>query len=551
MSWYVNLPIRSKLWLLTGSFFISLVMVVVTAFWTQTRTASDMEQIANRYFVASQLLLQADAKLYRAISAERSVIFVNAKSAKFKNLVNYHKLNITEASEKLEQFEKVINDPELEGLMNKYQELSAQWQTLSFKIITLRQNNNREDRKQASALSLNDASQKFAQMHDVIDQIISYVNEQSQRTVLNAQSNQQYATSLISLVAIIVFVVGSGLTLASVKLIAQPLAQLTERFKQISSGDGDLTQRLDEQRQDEIGETARAFNLFISNQAQIINQIKQTMTSFMSSMDYARDNMNKLHRATSMQQTESDQVAEAIGQMSAAVLEISASAATAAESTNEANTLAARGQQVVTESVTTINLITASITDSSEVVSKLDSRAQSIFSVTNTISEIADQTNLLALNAAIEAARAGEQGRGFSVVAEEVRNLAKKTQILTDQIRSNIDSLSSESSNAVLVMQQSLNNSQALDEKAILSGQALQAIEKSVGAISGMNINVASAVEQQSVTAEQISQSIDRLKNMALDSDQHASQTLDKINSLTRLASDMQLLLNRFKINQD
>ena len=551
MFWYVNLPIRKKLWLLTGSFFVSLLMVVLAAFWTQQKMASDMDEIAGRYFIASQLLLEADAKLYRAISAERSVIFVNATSPQFGNLVNYHKLNISEATEKFEQFKRIMQQPEIASLMRKYAALSEQWQALTFMIIELRQNNGREQRREASQLSLNDASRKFAEMHDVIDQIIAYVNSESKRTVSEAQSNQQYAAALISVVAIIVLVLGSILTVVSIKLISQPLADLIERLQQISSGDGDLTQRLDENRKDEIGAMASAFNRFIANQATIIGQVKSTMQSLMTSMEYVSDNMHKLHEATSIQQTESDQVAESMGQMSVSVTEVSVNASQASQSTQEANTLAVKGQQVVSESVITINDITASITATSEVVGKLDSRAQSISSVTNNISEIADQTNLLALNAAIEAARAGEQGRGFAVVADEVRNLANRTQDLTKQIPENIDSLSSESSEAVRAMQESLDNSNVLDEKAVQSGQALQDIALSVDAIAGMNMTVASAVEEQSVTSEEISRSIEHLKEKAIESDQRAQQTLAKIDSLTGLAAEMQVLLNRFKVEQD
>lgn len=185
----------------------------------------------------------------------------------------------------------------------------------------------------------------------------------------------------------------------------------------------------------------------------------------------------------------------------------------------------------------------------SQVVAKLDSRTQSISSVTNNIAEIADQTNLLALNAAIAAARAGEQGRGFAVVAEEVRNLDKRTSELTGQIRENVEKLSEESTDAVKAMDESLNNSKVLDEKAILSDQALQEITSAVDAIPGMNMPVAGAVEEQSVTAEEINRSIDSLKAMAVESDNDSNDTLTELKSLTELATNMQPLLNRFKVD--
>lgn len=549
MNWFENLSIRKKLWLLTGSFFASLSIVSAVAFWSQQKLATDVDVIANKYFVASQLLLEADANLYRAISAERSLIFIGASSPRFGNQANFHKANIEEAEQKLNRFTEILDNPEIASLMRNYGQLNQQWQAITFEIVDIRKNGGREKRGDAVRLSLTDASQKFAEMHDVIDKVIELVNKQSQETVEAAESNATYSATLIILVTIGVFIFGTLMTLFAINLLAQPLNILTDRLKQISSGDGDLTQRLEENRCDEIGETAIAFNRFTENQSEIIRQVKNTMSSFMESMAFVTNKMDQLHSSTSKQQLESDHVSESMTQMSMAVNNVAGNAAQAAESTAEANELANKGYKVVTESVTTINEITANIDGTSKVVAKLDSRTQSISSVTDNISEIADQTNLLALNAAIEAARAGEQGRGFAVVAEEVRNLAKRTSELTGQIRENIEKLSEESTEAVAAMDESLNNSKILDEKASLSGQALQEITSAVEAISGMNMTVASAVEEQSVTAEEINRSIDTLKSMAIESDNHSKDTISEVKSLTNLATSMQALLNRFKVD--
>ncbi|MCC2604278.1 methyl-accepting chemotaxis protein [Planctobacterium marinum] len=548
MHWFLNLSIKNKLWLLTGSFFASLSVVIIVAFWTQQKLANDVDIIANKYFTASNLMLAADANLYRAISAERSLIFVSTSSPPFRNLVNYHKQNIEEAQQKLQQFKLVIDDPQIHRLMNDYERLSKEWQTLTFQVVSLRENNGREERREASRISLQDASQKFAEMHDVIDQMSAVVTKDSQMVVQEAESNVTFSASLILFVTIGAVLFGTFMTLMAIRLLAQPLKVLTDRLKQISSGDGDLTQRLEEDRCDEIGETAIAFNKFASNQAAILKQVKNAMVSFMQSMEFVGEKMNHLHHATSKQQEVSDDVAGSMSQMSMAVTDVAKNAANASEATEEANQLAIKGHAVVNESVSTINTITSNIATTSEVVKQLDVRTQSISNVTDTISEIADQTNLLALNAAIEAARAGEQGRGFAVVAEEVRNLAKRTSELTKQIRENIEQLSVESAQAVSVMEESLNNSKILDEKAILSGQALQEITTAVDLISGMNMTVASAVEEQSVTAEEINRSIDNLKSMAVESDAHSQDTLKEVVELLSLARDMQSLLNRFKV---
>lgn len=547
MNWYQNLSIKNKLWLLTGSFFASLVLVIAVAFWSQQKLASDLDEIANRYFVASQLLLEADANLYRAVQAERSILVISPNAPNYQGMINFHKQNIEEAEAKLRRFKSILNDGTINSLLSKYQELNSEWQTLSFQVIELRNQNTRESRRDARNLTLRDANIKFSEMHDVVDKITDYVNQESKRTVETAEQNKIVSASAISTVAIIVFVTGTIFTLMAIGLIASPLKELTGRLKQISSGDGDLTQRLDESRKDEIGETAAAFNKFTQNQADIIQQVKQSMDSFMSSMDFVSQHMNELRDATSEQQSESDRVSDSMNQMSGAVNDIAANAAQAAEATQEANNLSIKGSEVVNESVSTINEITSNIAATSEVVQKLDSRTQSISSVTNNISEIADQTNLLALNAAIEAARAGEQGRGFAVVAEEVRNLAKKTQELTEEIYENIESLSEESTAAVKVMEESLANSKVLDEKAEQSGNALKDINDSVDSIAGMNLTVASAVEEQSVTAVEINRSVDSLKVMAIESDEHAQETQNKVKSLVKLASDIQGLLNRFK----
>jgi methyl-accepting chemotaxis protein len=248
------------------------------------------------------------------------------------------------------------------------------------------------------------------------------------------------------------------------------------------------------------------------------------------------------------QQGEIEQVATAMNEMSATVTEVSRNASSAATAAQEADDRAKEGCDVVNTTVETINNLASEVERTSEVIENLKEDSISIGTVLDVIRDIAEQTNLLALNAAIEAARAGEQGRGFAVVADEVRTLASRTQQSTREINDMIERLQNGANQAVNVMEMGRTKAEESVEQAAKAGEALQAITGVVDNIRSMNIQIASAAEEQSSTAEEINRNIVNISEVAQETAGGSQQTASASDELAKLASDLQSQVGKFKI---
>ncbi|WP_140269132.1 methyl-accepting chemotaxis protein, partial [Vibrio parahaemolyticus] len=368
------------------------------------------------------------------------------------------------------------------------------------------------------------------------------IDETAAYSVVGELRNSAIIYSIIAVLASVI-----ALTLL-IRTLMRPLDTLNTAIKDVASGKGDLTQRLETDTDQEFSELAKNFNTFMENLQQQIIESKsisdQILTGTQITAEGARDSAGAIQ--TQLQELE--QLATAMHEMSVTATEVANNAQGAASAAKEADQATIEGSSVVSESTQTINMLSDSIDLAVEEVQVLESATANIETILKVINDIADQTNLLALNAAIEAARAGESGRGFAVVADEVRTLAQRTQESTTEIRSMIEQLQSGASSVASAMHQSKGSAVEAVEKADLANDALQRIRDAIQRISDMNLQIASAAEEQSLVAEEINNNTVNIKDLSTQVADSANRTNEAMQSQYDNVRKQDEILNRFTV---
>ncbi|MBG6492158.1 methyl-accepting chemotaxis protein [Pseudomonas aeruginosa] len=333
----------------------------------------------------------------------------------------------------------------------------------------------------------------------------------------------------------------------SARGVTRPILGVAHMLRDIASGEGDLTQRLPHTGRDELGELAGWFNRFLDKLQPIIRDVKVSVRDARSTADQSAAISSQTSAGMQQQFREIDQVATASHEMTATAQDVARSAAQAADAARGAAQATRAGLALIDRTTQSTDSLAANLTRAMGQVEQLASSSEEIGSGLEVIRAIAEQTHLLALNAAIEAARAGDAGRGFAGVADEVRNLARRTQDSVEQIRGVIEGLQQGTRDVVDAMHGSHRQAQGSVEQGDEAVAALQRIGEAVTVINDMNLQIASAAEEQSSVAEEINRNVAAIRDVTESLSSQAEESAQVSQSLNRLANHQQGLMEQFK----
>ncbi|RJX65781.1 methyl-accepting chemotaxis protein [Vibrio sinensis] len=351
---------------------------------------------------------------------------------------------------------------------------------------------------------------------------------------------------IITAVLITLFVIAVLSWLVS--YLFRDLLRVSKALDEIASGEGDLTQRLEPRSDDEVGQLARNFNVFVGNMHHMVTTLSHISTALSEQSKLTAEQADSRRSRIRLQQDEINMVATAIDEMAAATQEIAGNADSTAQNSTEAVTACAHGSQQVVQTQSSIQNLAQEVQVATTVIQELEAHGNSINTILSTIQDIAEQTNLLALNAAIEAARAGEQGRGFAVVADEVRVLSQRTHSSTKEIQQMIETLQGTTHKAVGIM----GDSRQLADTSVIDADSaavsLTQIQNAVERISDMAIQIASAAEEQASVTAEVTRNTVGIRDVSEELASEANEAAMQATQLSDLSEELEQEIRRFKL---
>lgn len=366
-----------------------------------------------------------------------------------------------------------------------------------------------------------------------------------QRQLDEAQSKGVRDALLVGFAAALVGLVMIWLTASGV---IRPINAVAEMLKDIATGDGDLTRRLGYSKHDELGELAGWFNRFLDKLQPTVARIKQSIIETRETADRSSTIARDTSEGMQIQFREIDLVATASNEMSATAQDVASNASSAASAAQGADEAAQDGMTIIQQSTEEIASLCEEVSRAVIQVEELALSSEQIGSVLDVIRGIAEQTNLLALNAAIEAARAGESGRGFAVVADEVRALARRTQDSVEEIRHVVEQIQSHTRSVVTLMHNSQGKAQDNARSIQDALQALDRIGQAVSVITSMNLQIASAAEEQGAVAEEVNRNVANIRTVTESLTNQATQSAQITGQLNALTVEQMRLMDHFRV---
>ncbi len=399
--------------------------------------------------------------------------------------------------------------------------------------------------KQAAAMLVEE--EKIAkQVNKVLDKQIELANQTTIKTSQLVEDSVSSGTSQTYVIMIISVIIAAGIAIVTRNSIIRPLERVNEMLNIVASGD--LSMKLDESGKDEFAQLSRNCNLLIDSLRHLIESIVNRSAQLAAAAEQTSAVTAQSTTAIEEQRNQVEQAASATTEMSSTSQSVLSSANDALGEIKHADDEAERVKGISARNRQTIELLASEVESAAQVINQLQQDSASIGGILDVIRGIAEQTNLLALNAAIEAARAGEQGRGFAVVADEVRTLASRTQESTSEIQTMIEALQNGAGKAVTVMDAGKSKASDCVNQSKEADQALEVITHAVHEAFDRSTQIATAAEEQSVVAHEISENLESIVTIAEQTTAGSQQTAMSSSEVARLSEELQQSVQEFKL---